>query len=86
MSEEPMTDYDYQLTQEMITSLAFQILQLDLAGFLSRISTAEAIGPILDPTLYLKASKNLSDIERVASALYECQRKINKLRVPEVRG
>jgi hypothetical protein len=61
-----MTDEEYLSTQHQLTALARMVAEMDLAGFISRISYAEGVGPILDPTLYMKAIDNLQKIKRLA--------------------
>lgn len=66
-----MNDLEYKMTQDEIKSIYRQLLafDIDIDGFLVRISKADAIGPILDPTLYIKASGNLTQIKNMAQAL-----------------
>ncbi len=69
-----MTDAEYILTQERMTALASLALTLDIDGFLSRIATAEAVGPILNPTLYMKATDDLNKVKGIALAVKELQK------------
>ena len=40
----------------------------DLDRFLARIGTAEAVGPLLDPTLYQRAAPKLGQVREIANA------------------
>lgn len=75
-----MSDEDYVQAQESIVLLARLVQCIDLPGFLARISQAEAVGPILEPTLYRAAMDNLEAIKRLAEALLPFQRKAMALR------
>jgi len=77
-----MTDEEYTMTYQQVVMLAGLIAEMNLPGFLERISLADSIGPILDPTLYLRASRNMHQIEEVARSLNECRRVILKIRQP----
>lgn len=63
-----MNDVEYRSTQNQLLIVASLVRELDLDGFLERINKAEAIGPIVDPTLYRAAMANLSVIKSLASA------------------
>ena len=69
-----MTNEEYQQYLEQIVLLAGMIRLIPLKGFLDRISMAETLGPLLDPTLYSQAGANLATIREMASRLYEIQR------------
>lgn len=73
-----MTDEEYQFTQNHLMTLAHLSRAVDITGFLERISLAETVGPILDPTLYLKASSNLHNLKRLAQALRPFQAEIQR--------
>lgn len=64
-----MTDEEYLLTQRRVVALCNQISKIDLIEFLDRIGRAEAVGPVLNPTLYRVAMPTLSDIKRKAELL-----------------
>ena len=68
-----MTDHEYLDTQSQIMVLAKLTLDLDVDGFLRRISKSEAFGAIMDPTLYMRASGNLEKIKRIAEAVRDLQ-------------
>ena len=56
----------YQATQALLLSLARQVRLLPLEKFLESIETAEAVGPLVNPTLYIKAAHNLDEIKKMA--------------------
>lgn len=68
-----MTDAEYARVQETLIALAKQaqatITRQEIDDFLSRIETAEAMGPVLDPTLYIRASDRLEKFKRLADGL-----------------
>jgi hypothetical protein len=64
-----MTDEEYILTRDAIIMIARLSMAVDVEGLLKRIKHAEAIGPILDPTLFLKASENLEKTKHIAEAV-----------------
>jgi hypothetical protein len=45
--------------------LAMLVVDMDLEGFLAQIETAEAAGPVLDPTLYREAGGKLAEACKV---------------------
>lgn len=61
-----MNGKDYMMTQITMIELGKKIETLDLDGFLNAVSNAKAAAPVLDPTLYIRAAKNLDAIERLA--------------------
>lgn len=75
---ERMTDEEYQLVQSQLTLLIPVVDQLNLDGFIARINTAEAVGPVFNPTLYMKASDKLGKIKDLAEALLQFKREIDK--------
>jgi hypothetical protein len=48
--------------------LAMLVVGMDSEGFLARIETAEAAGPVLDPTLYQEAGEKLAEVKALAKA------------------
>lgn len=69
-----MTKVEYMATQQQLLWLAGLVSTLDLVGFLRCIGSAESVGPILDPTLYVRGSTKLDAIKRIATAARELQR------------
>ena len=78
-----MTDEEYAQTQQQLILLAQFAKDLNLSGFLQRISQAESIAPIMDPTLWIRGHRQLEQIKRLAQALrpfqQEIQRQINEV-------
>ena len=78
-----MTDEEYAQTQEQLILLAQFAKDLNLSGFLQRISQAESIAPIMDPTLWIRGHRQLEQVKRLAQALrpfqQEIQRQINEV-------
>lgn len=63
-----MNGKEYIQTQMRIIEMGKIADSLDLDGFLKCISNAETVAPIIDPTMYLKAQKNLSAIKNMTQA------------------
>lgn len=68
-----MDEETYMNVQYQLSTLAALVRDLPLAEFLLKIDRAEILGPIIDPTLYRAAYKNLSKIKRLAQGLIEFQ-------------
>jgi hypothetical protein len=68
-----VTDAEYALVQSQIMSIAelveatLPIERLD--AFIERIERAETMGPVLDPTLWIRAGKTMAKIKAVAIEL-----------------
>lgn len=74
-----MTDKEYIQYQQKIIQLANEIRQLNgLPDFLGRISKAEALGPILNPTLYRAGMEPMGKIKDMAEALNDCRNELGK--------
>jgi hypothetical protein len=65
-TELKMTPAQYIETQMRLLEMAKIADSLDLDAFLQCISNAEAVGPMIDPTMYMKAMDNLSAIKKLA--------------------
>lgn len=61
-----MTDSEYIAAQRALVYASAMLNKHDWSAFNQRVKTAQAVGPILDPTLYIKASDNLSRVAKVA--------------------
>jgi hypothetical protein len=59
---------DFGRKPRTLQILAMVVVDMDLEGFLARIETAEATGPVLDPTLYREAGEKLADVQALAEA------------------
>lgn len=64
----------YRAAQDRIVDVAGSLLGLPIDELLADIERSETLGPILDPTLYLRADKTLRQIKRLAVAARELQR------------
>lgn len=73
-----MTDEEYTQTQTQLLLLARFANDLDLDGFLQRISLADSIAPILEPTLWIRGGGKLQQIKRLAQALRPFQKEIRE--------
>jgi hypothetical protein len=61
-------------------ALIYQIIKdQPFAELLEKIGAAEAVGPILDPTLYRDKSKALGEDKKMIEALYSFQMTLEKL-------
>lgn len=76
-----MTNEEYQRTQDALVEMCKDVLMLDLVGFLARIEHTEALGPIVDPTLWIKGSDRLEAIKRCAIAFRGAQGAAEDLRL-----
>lgn len=74
-----MQQNEYRIHLEQIFNLAYLVQQLKIADALQQINRAEAIGPMLDPTLYLKAATNLEWQKRTVEAALKFQQAIEKI-------
>jgi hypothetical protein len=63
-----MDNAQYEATYRTLQILAIVVVDMDLEGFLARIETAEAAGPVLDPTLYREAGEKLAEVKALAEA------------------
>lgn len=68
-----MTNEEYLQTQHAILMVAAVAQDLPLAAFIERAEAADALGPILDPTLYLSQGQNLESVLTIARALLPFQ-------------
>jgi len=75
-----MDKAEYILTQNMILGMAKQVQILRLDDFLAAIGKADALGPVIDPSLWQAGEKNMHDIGRLAEALRGFQVAVNGLR------
>lgn len=78
MSEQDEADR-YIKTQNEMVQLAAKIRWLKLDLFLNQISNAETIAPILDPTLYRKASNNVQALKKLAQTMLPVQEAFDEL-------
>ena len=76
---------EYKNTQEVLLGQAGIIAMLDLEGFLRTLHHAEGVAPIIDPTLFLKASygqgaDNLQAIKEIAGAALAMKKAVDKFK------
>jgi hypothetical protein len=69
-----MTEEKYMEIQTVIGVTAAFVRELDLQGFLAAIDKAESVGPIIDPTLYLKSHRQMNRIREAADVLLTFQK------------
>jgi hypothetical protein len=71
------TEYSIQL--QSILNLATLVNQLKIADVLQAINHAETLGPILDPTTYLKAATSLECQKTIVEAALQFQQAIEEI-------
>ena len=64
-------------------ALVGALRSIDLAAMLDAISHAEALGPVLDPTLFREKGQALKEDKAVIAILCEAKRKLDALPWPE---
>jgi hypothetical protein len=64
---------EYLAAQDQALLIANILVVTDFDAFLDRIHVSEAAGPVVDPTLFLKAQKNLGLIKTIATALRDAR-------------
>lgn len=75
-----MTKEKYIETQIAMVNLGAQIEKLELDEFLAQISSTRTAGPLIDPTLYAKAAKNIEAIENLAKTFQAVKLQVEKTR------
>jgi len=63
-----MDNEEYLNTQYLLVLQAQLINQLDLDGFLAAIEHAEAVAPIINPTLFIQGAGKLEEVKSLAQA------------------
>lgn len=68
-----MEKTEYQIIQDLVIMKAEEavIIDLDFESFLNAQSYTESVGPILDPTLYIKGADRMKTIGKLARAYQE---------------
>lgn len=69
-----MTADEYTEAQTQLEWLGSVVLNLPLDEMLTAIAHSEAVGPIVDPTLYIRASKQLGQVRELVEAFRAVQR------------
>ncbi len=64
-----MDNDQYLEVQQQLVSLARIVREMPLGAFVNKIARAEALGPIVDPTLYRQTMDTVQILGRLASAL-----------------
>lgn len=80
-SDQDVSDVAYPAVREQLMCLSKLILDLPLRGFIDRISVSEAVGPLLDPTAFIKGGDTLSKIKRLAVAARRFQKVVEEVRL-----
>lgn len=75
-----MTNDEYMDAQRALLLVANILAPHDLAAFVARIDTADAVGPIVDPTLYRKAAARARGLRALAVACQKVQGAADELR------
>lgn len=75
-----ITDAEYQMTQERLMFLAQMVDELPLDAFLQRLEEADVLGPLLDPSLYMRVGYRLWAVRDIARAAREFQAAFRKAR------
>lgn len=64
-----MSSEEYEATAQQLRLIAQLALSLDLKAFLEHIEAADIMGPMLDPTAYMRhGSRNLDHAKKLAQA------------------
>ena len=74
-----MNRIDYEMTQQQIVFIGSLIKGLPLDEFIAAIDHADSIGPILDPTLWMRGNKEMMKIRDLAAGLRDFQTVVNKI-------
>jgi hypothetical protein len=68
-----ISNAEYQACQDQMLLLARMVRDMPLVDFLQAISRAEAVGPMVDPTLYIRGRDKLEEIKLMAEGLRKFQ-------------
>lgn len=63
-----MTNEEYIATQMQLAVLAQMVEQMNLTDFIAQAERADAIAPVIDPTLWMKGHKHLDAVKDLARA------------------
>lgn len=84
MSSEP---FDYKNEADLLFLLAQGVtgIEIDFKGLIEAQVQAETLGPILDPTAYMKSTGDYKRFARAASVLMDCRNKLDDI-FPELNA
>ncbi len=68
----------YRATQQQIMAFAGLVHDLPLKEFIETGEHAQAVGPFVDPTLWVKGTKKLDEVLRLANALRTFQIEVKR--------
>jgi hypothetical protein len=77
---------EYQVAIRTVAMIAKLLAQHDIPGLLRSIETADAVGPIFDPTLWMKKSEAMAEDKYMltqAMPLYFLGKKLEGLQAKE---
>lgn len=78
-ADRTMSSSEWMLTQTQIYLLAGMVARLPLDEFLEKAERADAIGPFVDPTLYIEKHDDLRCVTEVARALRQVKTRCAEL-------
>jgi hypothetical protein len=74
-----MDRIEYIIQLQNTLNLATLVCQLRLGDLLTMMNRSETIAPIIDPTLFLRGSKNLGKQKEIVEAALTFQQAIKKI-------
>lgn len=77
-----MKEFDYGASMERLMMLAGLLADSvdEIEECVQTVDAADSIGPILDPTAWIKGSSNLQDAKAVLHPLLKCAKTVAKAR------
>jgi len=69
-----MNEGEYLQTQNQIMTVAGLVAEMPLCEFIAAAEKADVVGPIVDPTLWIKAEDNLGTLLDIARSLRNFQK------------
>ena len=74
-----MNKTDYEITQQQIIFIGMLVKGLPLDEFIAAIDRADTVGPIVDPTPWMRGNKEMMKIRELAAGLRNFQIVVNKI-------
>jgi hypothetical protein len=74
-----MEKSEYYTQLRSIFNLAALVRRLNIQGVLQAMNYAETLGPIIDPTLYLKSAKSFEWQKQTVEAALQFQQAVGKI-------